>query len=82
VHVLEGKEDAGCEKSGLLFVEFMLSADVVAKVSSWHKIHDEVEGVSVLEGLPHIDDESMLEPPEKLSLVANGLVALLCENPE
>ena len=82
VHVLQGQEDAGCEEAGLLLVEFVLSADVVAEVASWHKIHDQIEGVSILEGLAHVDDKPVLEPSEELSLVADGLVALLGQDPE
>ena len=71
VHVFQREKNAGCKKSSLLLVKSMFSADMVAQVSSWHKIHDEVQSVSILESLPHIDNEFMFKFFEKVSFVAD-----------
>jgi hypothetical protein len=77
VHVFEPEEDAGREESGLLFVELVPSADVIAQITSGHQVHDQVECIPVLEGLPHVDNELVLDSPEQLALVTDRLVALL-----
>lgn len=61
VHVFKGDEDAGCKETGLLLGEAMLTANMVPEVAARHEIHNQVERVSILEGLPHIDNELMLE---------------------
>jgi hypothetical protein len=53
---------------------------MVAEVTARHEIHNEVEGLSVLERLSHVYDEPMLEYFEEFAFVADGLVTLLCED--
>ena len=71
VHVLQREENAGSEKSSLLLVKSMFSADVVAQIPSWHKIHNEIKSISVLEGLPHVNNEFMFKFFEEVSFVAD-----------
>jgi len=82
VHILKSQKDTGCEKSGLLLVEFMFSANVIPEVSCRHKIHNKIKSISILKSLTHIDDKFVLESLEELSFVANGFIALLCKNAE
>lgn len=82
VHVLQSLEDAGRKESGLLFVEFVFFADVVAQIPSWHQVQNKVKSISVLEGLSHAHNQFVFQPFEQFSFVADGLVALLGKNPE
>ncbi len=66
--------------TGLFFGEAAHSADVVPEVSSFHEVHDEVEVLSVLEGVDHVDDERTPEVVEQLSLIHDGADALLADD--
>jgi hypothetical protein len=81
VHVFKGDEDAGCKEAGLFLSEPMLPTDMVPEIPARHEIHDQIERIPILEGLPHIDDELVLEHSKQLSLVADRLVAFFGENP-
>ena len=48
-------------------------ADMVSEVTSFHEIEDEVELVSVLEGIVHVDDEGGVEVTQEDSFVHNTL---------
>jgi hypothetical protein len=80
VQVMETCEDTGCKEAGLWLSEFMFFADVVAKVTSRHEIHDKVQMLSVLEGLLHIDNKWMFNDFEELTLIDDGLHTFFCKN--
>ena len=82
VQVLERREDAGSEESSLELCELVLFADVVPEVPSSHQLHHQVQVLSILKGLPHVDHELVLHFGEELALVADGLHALLGEDAE
>ena len=77
MHKLEANKNAGGKVSGLLLTKMMFSAYVVSQVTSRHQIHHQIEGISVLESLAHIDDKFMLQLFEQLSFVTYGLIAFL-----
>ena len=60
VHKFQPDEDAGRKVPSLLLTELVLPANVVAEVTARHQVHHQVESVSVLEGLTHVDDEFVL----------------------
>ena len=62
--------------TGLEFIEDLV-ADVEAQVAAFHEVQDEVEGVSVLECVVHVDDEGGGEVGEEDSLVHDALDAFL-----
>lgn len=82
MHVLQTKEDASCKEAGLLLSEPMFPTDMVPQIPARHKIQDQVEGIAILKGLTHVDDEVMLQQPQMLSFIPDGLAALLAENPK
>jgi hypothetical protein len=61
VQVLEASDDAGYEEFCIFFVEALATAYMESKISSRHQVHSEVQVVSVLEGVLHIDNEGVLE---------------------
>lgn len=81
MHIFERDEDAGCEETGLFLSEAVLPADMVPEITPWHQVHNQVERISILEGLSHINNELVFEDSKQFSLVADGLVAFFSQNP-
>jgi hypothetical protein len=54
---------------GLFLIEESAIAEVVAQVSSIEVVHDEVEVLSILEGVGHIDEKGMGQFRKKLFLI-------------
>jgi hypothetical protein len=80
--------------TGLFLSESSLLADVISKISSWHKFHDQVKVFSILEGMYHIHKRSrnkfivelgnslrMLEGTKQVSFVHDRIDTSLCDNP-
>lgn len=55
VDVLETSYETCDKKSSCLLVEFTISANVVAQITSWQVVHNQVKVLSVLESVVHID---------------------------
>lgn len=69
MQVFQSREYAGCEKPRFQFGEFVLFTYVVAQISPWHQIHDEVQILTILESLSHVDDERVPHSRQQLSFV-------------
>lgn len=69
VEVLEAEQHASDEKLRLLFGEFPFFADMVSKVTTTHQINDQIQVVTVLKSVVHVDQESVIELTEELFLV-------------
>ena len=69
MEVFETQEHARNEKFGLLLSELPLLADVISEITSRHVINDEVQVVSILERVVHIDEEWVAELAQELFLV-------------
>ena len=82
MHVLQAQDDAADEKLDNVFRKGTKLADLIAKVSSGHKIHDQVQVIPILERIDHIDQEWVPQICKQLSLVLDGLDALFRDNPE
>ena len=82
VQVFETSEDAGCKKPGLKLGKLMFLADVVPEVASGHQIHEQIQILPILEGLPHVDDELVLDFGQKFPLIGHRVHALLGHYPE
>lgn len=65
----------------LFLGESSVLAYVISQVSSIQNIHHEVQVLSVLESIVHIDYEGIVQLSENLSLVHDWLDASLCNNP-
>lgn len=55
-------------------------AYMVAQVPSIQQVHHQIEVLSVLEGVVHVDDLRVIEAAEDLLLVHDRLDAALCDN--
>ena len=75
MHEFKTDEDTGCKISNFLLIKLMFSANVISQIPSRHQIHDQVEGISVLEGLTHVDNKFVFELFQQLSLVSDGFTA-------
>ena len=64
MEVIQPNYEVGNEEFGLQFCESASPADVVSQVSAVDVVHDEVEVLSVLEGVVHVDEEGMADPSE------------------
>ena len=69
VEVVQTQKDAANKEFNDVLREFVISADLVAKITAGHQIHDEIEVFSVLESVYHIDQERMFQLCEELPLV-------------
>lgn len=61
VKVLQTNKDAGNEKFGLHLLESTSTAHMVTKVSTDKQIHDQIEVLSVLECVGHVNNKRMFE---------------------
>ena len=52
--VVSNKEDA---LTGLFFGEFLMSSNMVAKITPSHQINDEVKIFAIFKGIVHVDQE-------------------------
>ena len=57
MEILETRYEACDKESGGILGESALAANVVAQVATGEVVHDEVEILSILEGVVHVDDE-------------------------
>ena len=60
VYELKSLTNAGSKKSYLLLCEFVFFADMIPQISPWHQVHYQVQSVSVLKRLSHVDQKFML----------------------
>jgi len=67
--------------TSLLFCELPMLADVVAQVSSTEVVHDQVNIVSVLEGVVHIDKEDVVQLRQMLPFAHDTLHRPFSDNP-
>ena len=63
------------------FAESSVPADMVAQVSARQVVHHEVEVLSVLKRVIHVNNEEILELCENLAFVDHGLDAALRDDP-
>lgn len=61
VHVLETSDETGYEEAGRHLVKLSVSANVVAEITARQVVHHEVQILSVLEGVVHVDDVYVVE---------------------
>ena len=80
VQIFETRKNAGWKKPHLLLGEFMLFADVIAKVSTRHQVHNQVQVLPILKGLLHVYDEFVFDLSEQFPFVSDRLQAFFCEN--
>lgn len=59
--MLQARKDAGGDEARLLFGEAVLAADVVSQVSTLLQLQHKVQTIPVLESVPHVHDEPMLQ---------------------
>lgn len=77
VEIFEGEEDTGHEKFGLVLLESSHLPNVVSQVSAGEKIHNQVEVVSILEAIVHVDEERVFELRQQVPFVHDGIDAAL-----
>ena len=58
-----------CELTRLFFSKPTLLANVVAKISSREQVHYQIEVLSVLKSILHVDNERVVELSKDLSFV-------------
>jgi hypothetical protein len=58
--ILQANYKIGNKKFGLKFSKSSSTANMISQVSTIHIIHDQVQMLSVLEGIVHINEEGML----------------------
>lgn len=64
------------------FVEFPVPADVVAKVTARKQVHNQIQVLSILKSIVHVDEERMvLELSKDAPLAHNGLDTALGQDP-
>ena len=61
VEILKTDQNGSDEEFCFHLLEAPSAAHMVAEISSDQEIHDEVEVLSVLEGVGHVDDERMFQ---------------------
>ena len=64
-----------------VFSESSVPADMVAQVSARQVVHHEVEVLSVLKRVIHVNNEEILELCKNLAFVDHGLDTALCDDP-
>ena len=65
----ETEDHTGDEKFSLLFTESSVLANMVPQITTLHEIDHQVEIVTVLEGVVHVNEEWMVQLAEELFLV-------------
>lgn len=55
--------------TGLFLCEASMLADVIPEVAAVEEVHHEIEVLSILEGIVHVDYEGVVELCEDLALV-------------
>lgn len=74
-------ESKGAVLTGSGLIELSVPANVVPEVASRQQVHDQVEILSVLEGIVHVDEEWMVfQLGENPALTHDGLDASLGQN--
>ena len=69
MEILETKDNTADKKFDYMLRKLLSSPYLEPQVSSRHIVHDEIEVVSILKSIDHVDQERMLELAEKPSLV-------------
>jgi len=69
VKKLETEDHTSDEKFSLFFTESPVFSNVIPQVTTLHEIDHEVEVVTVLERIVHVDQEWMVQLTEELFLV-------------
>lgn len=77
MEVVQPNDEVRNEKFGLQFSESASPANVVSQVSAVDVVHDEVEILSVLEGVVHVDEEWVADPGEQVAFVHDRVDGLL-----
>ena len=78
---VEGGNNASNEELGLLLWESAFFIYVVAEIAALQQIHAQVQILSVLKCVQHIDDEVMVELSKDDSFVENRVHATFRDNP-
>lgn len=76
VEVFEGYDQICKEEFRLYFSESSSSSDMISQISAVYVVHDEIDVLSVLKGIGHIDEKMVSNSSQKVSLVhyrADGL---------
>ena len=58
--------------------ETSVSTNMVAEITTWQVVHYQVEILSVLKGVVHVDDEGILQLCQDLALIDHGLDTAFC----
>jgi hypothetical protein len=66
--------------TSLLFCESPVSANVVPQITPVQKVHDQVQVLSILEGIVHVDNERIVKLRQDLALIHDRLDATLRYN--
>jgi N-methylhydantoinase B/oxoprolinase/acetone carboxylase alpha subunit len=69
VHILKTNENATDEELYDVLWESAIFADLVAKVSATHEVHDEVKVLTVLKGIDHVHEKWMAQLGEEFTLI-------------
>ena len=67
--------------TGYLLAESTIPADVVTEITARQIVHNQIEVLSVLERIVHVDDEQILKLGEDLPLVNDRLDTALGDDP-
>ena len=70
-----------CNKKLCLFLcKPSSTSHMVSKVSTCQKIHDQIQSLSVLESVVHVDNKRMFESAEQLTFVHHRVYTFLADN--
>ena len=69
MEILQSYQDTGNKELGLIFPKPASAAHVIPEVASNEKVHNQVQVLSILKGICHVDDERVFQLREQLSLI-------------